>query len=91
MEPVRVKAYGLVPITRNAYLGIQAVGAVVLVVLYLAADYLPVPEPFRTYWRWFVLVIVALEVVETAVMLWKFHEAERAARAADRDARPPHP
>ena len=92
MEPVRVKAYGLVPITKSTYLAIQAVGAVVLALCYLGADLLPVPQAYRTYWRWFIVFIALAEVVETSVMLWKFRQAEHAAREQSRgdDPHPPH-
>jgi hypothetical protein len=90
MEPVRVKAYGLVPLTKRTYLTWQSVGAVVLAVLYLTAGGLPIPAEHQRYWRWFVLLVVVAEVVETSVMLWRYAVAERTA-AAGRSSRRPGP
>jgi hypothetical protein len=82
MEPVRVKIYGLVSVTKFTYLVVQAIGAVVLALLYLVSYALPVSIQYQSYWRWFIVIIVVLEMIETSVILWKFAQAERAQRAA---------
>jgi hypothetical protein len=83
-KPVRVKAYGLVPLTKATYLSMQAIGAVVLVGLYLFADALPAPAEYQQYWRVFIMIIAVLEVIEPTVMLWKFRAAEQKARENQR-------
>ena len=82
MEPVRVKAYGLVPMTKRTYLSWQSAGAVILLVLYWTADLVPFPPTLKSYWRPLILLTAVADVAETAVMLWRFSVAERRARAA---------
>jgi hypothetical protein len=81
-DPVKVKAYGLIPLTRTAYLSIQVVMAVAFVVVLLATRFLfAAPgHPLHFLYAHTLLVIVvllALEGVETVVMLAKFRSAER--------------
>ena len=81
-DPVKVKAYGLIPLTRTAYLSIQVVMAVAFVVVLLAARFLFAapshPLNFIHAHTWLVIAVaLALEGVETVVMLAKFRSAER--------------
>ncbi len=81
-DPVKVKAYGLIPLTRTAYLSLQVVMAVAFVVVMLVArSFFAAPgHPlhFIHAHTWLVMAIVlALEGVETVVMLTKFRSAER--------------
>ena len=81
-QPVRVKAYGLIPFTRSAYLTLQIVlGVVAVVILIAIRPIVAVPGHFfgfvNDYFVTIIIVVFALESVETAVMLKKFKKAER--------------
>ena len=85
--PVRIKVYGLIPLTRRGYLLCQAGGVVLLLVLlvlwalFIAPK--PMPPQLALPWRLVLentplifLVVVLLEGVETFVVLRRFRRAE---------------
>ena len=102
MEPVRIKVYGLLPLTRRRYLTMQAVGLVLLLALFvvwLGFAGVPADHPLRRIpvAAWLldrlplILVIVLLwEAVETAYVLRRFARAEAEQRTRP-PASPPNP
>ncbi len=92
LEPVRVKAYGLFPMTRSTYLILQVVLAVLmLAVLYSTRSIIAHPgNPFgfvNDYFYPFIVIILGAECIETVVMLSKFKKAEQAREPHHPDAR----
>ena len=92
MQPVRVKYYGLLSLTRQQYLTVQSVLLVLFLILLAAVLALPMPEGLRKaadtdpiarsvrwVWQnflWLGLAALALEVIETVLMLRKFARKE---------------
>jgi len=81
-QPVKVKAYGLIPFTRRAYLTLQILLAVAFVAMLFATR--PIfAKPGNSlgfvneYFVPIIMVILALEGIETVLMLTKFKKAER--------------
>ena len=100
MEPVRVKVYGLVSMTRRGYL-MQLAGAVTLVLVLLAFHYLRWPEvrpdatkvrgqfqryviAFFDHVHWIAAVIAVLLALEAWLVLRRFARKE-----AERVSKPP--
>ncbi len=85
-DAVRIKAYGLVEFTKSGYLKVQSVVLAVTLILILATAVWWRPTGiladnfFFANLAWFFVLILVLEVAETAVMLRKFRvkEARRA-------------
>jgi len=80
-QPVKIKAYGLIPMTRSFYLMLQIVLAVAAVVVLIGIrPVVAVPGHslgfINDYFVTIILVTLALEGIETAVMLSKFKKAE---------------
>jgi len=80
-QPVKVKAYGLIPMTRNFYLALQILLAVAAVVALVAIrPFLAVPGHalgfINDYFMTIIIVVLVLEGIETAVMLSRFRKAE---------------
>jgi hypothetical protein len=95
-RPVKVKAYGLIPLTRNGYLSLQIVLAVAFVALVIGLR--PVfaapghPWGFiNEYWLLIIVVVLALEALETVVMLGKFRKAEGERRKGQGEGGTPQP
>jgi hypothetical protein len=92
MPPVRVKYYGLLPVTRRQYLTLQAALVVLCLILLTIWLALPMPDAFRqaprtdvkarlikVFWEnflWIVLIALSLEAIETLIMLQKFARKE---------------
>ena len=95
MQPVRVKAYGLVYLTKRTYLVIQGFGLVFLLTLLVFCLVAPRPLAWEAvnpsvtwmmdYGPWIIGVVLVLEMIETTFMLLRFaeKEAEQNARAPD--------
>ena len=80
--PIRIKAYGLFPMTRRTYLTLQVVMVALLVPMLFAVRplFARPRSPFHFLDDYFVAILVvtlALEGIETLVMLAKFKKAER--------------
>jgi hypothetical protein len=99
MQPVRIKVYGLVSLTRRTYLLLQAVGVAVLSTLLAVglclprpaslADDAPVLAGLLDVLPWLVGLILLLEGIETYFVLRRFahQEALRQAKPPDKAAR----
>ena len=79
-EPVKVKAYGLIPLTRTAYLTLQVVMAVAaLVILFATRPSFAAPGHalgfVDDHFMLIIAVMLGLESLETVVMLMKFKKA----------------
>src|SRR5262249_56828200 len=95
VQPVRVKAYGLVYLTRPTYLIIQSIGLVLLLSFLAVCLLLPRPVPAEQHnagITWILdygpLVVVAvlfLEAIETTIILMRFAQKE----AEQRHCAPP--
>src|SRR5437868_6366072 len=96
MEPVRIKLYGLMPVTKRGYLIQLTLAACLLVGLLLVWTYLPARPaeqkgtlPPRSAWIWAVLDklpwlvagIAALYGIEAVIVLRRFALKEAAQRA----------
>src|SRR5438309_60143 len=97
MKPVRVKVYGLVPLTRRAYLTIQCVGLAVVVIAFTAGVGLARPRPPRVgelppvaaalvvlldLLPWLAGLFLLAGLLETWVVLKAFARKEAEQRAA---------
>lgn len=96
MEPVRIKLYGLVALTRRQYLRVQvlvfALTAVVMAAALVAVRVLPPPDPktmphaaVLVYYclsllRWVVPAVWGVEVLETFLVLRRFAREEARVR-----------
>jgi len=101
MEPARIKLYGLVSMTRRAYLVQLVIAAALLVVLFALWAYLPPPHPASpehplpflaeaAVWLvrrlpWFLLGLAGLYVIEAVIVLRRF--ARQEALQKDRKSR----
>ena len=89
-RPVKVKAYGLIPMTRGFYLTLQVVLAVACVAGMFAIRPV-VAAPGHTLgfindnFLLIIIIILGLECVETVMMLAKFKKAEEAQAPRARD------
>jgi uncharacterized membrane protein len=105
MKPIRVKAYGVLPLTKPVYLAIQGVGlivaaAVLVVLLLFPQDTQRFTDTQRFKDRvlataldnavWIVLAVAALEGVETYFMLRKFKRKEAEQRRNAPPQTPPN-
>lgn len=101
-EPVRVKVYGLIRMTRRAYLTCQAAGLVLLVAVLVAWALAPRPpegpggEVRKMVFNlapWAALIVLLAEAGETAFVLRAFAraDAERRARHVADSSRPQSP
>jgi TRAP-type mannitol/chloroaromatic compound transport system permease small subunit len=97
MQPVRVKYYGLLALTRRQYLFCQAVLLVLFLIVMVVMLALPMPDALREAARtdfkaglikflwdnflWIGLVVLVLEGIETVIMLQKFARQEAGQRA----------
>jgi membrane protein YdbS with pleckstrin-like domain len=78
MEPTKVKAYGILELTRRTYVTIQVVVFAILAVAIAGSLLLWVHvDPLFRWLMWVMVGIAALEVIETVVMLAKFRAKER--------------
>ncbi len=97
MQPVRVRVYGLVALTRRTYLVVQAVGLGVVVAAVAVGVALPRPmppegEPLPPFaaavaalveWLpWLAVLFLIAGVVETALVLREFARMEADQRSA---------
>ena len=86
--PVRIRLYGLFPMTRGAYLKLQALGFALLGAL-LAAWFAARSTPFAhsnaffPYAPYVIVITALLDAVEVVVVLRKFRERERQAATLD--------
>ncbi|MCS6851543.1 MAG: hypothetical protein NZ700_10305 [Gemmataceae bacterium] len=85
MKPVRVKVYGLVPITRRTYVTIQSLlfGVVTLLLAIVLMMPRPAPGPENDFWNrmfdflpWVIGAALVLEAIETLVVLRQFRKKE---------------
>lgn len=98
-EPVRVRIYGLVRVTRSTYLILQIVSVAMVTVLLALGMFLPRPAlaerqrlpsrvrllaEFLDRLPWLALLLLVLVGLETLVVLKKFARAEQQARDGDR-------
>jgi len=97
MPPIKVKVYGLLPMSKSGYLTVQAVGLVVLLALvfvlffYVRRPVIPRADQVSLTVRlsiwlvdvlpWLVLGVVPLEGLETWLVLKKFAREEAKQRA----------
>lgn len=86
-DPIKIRAYGLVPLTKTAYLRVQVVAFAVFLLALIASLVLPVPAGWQEYPLFeFMPLIVAglgvLEGIETLLMLRKFREKENERRTS---------
>jgi len=86
--PVKVKVYGLFPLTRNAYLALQVILAVVMIAIMvmLRPEIAKSGSTFQFIDEYFFLIIggiLALELIETVVMLSKYKKAEQEQKNSD--------
>src|SRR5438093_209112 len=97
MQKVRVKVYGLIPLTKRTYLVLQALGLGVIVAAFAAGVCLPRPKPARgevlppvavmavrllDWLPWLALLFLAAGAAETWLVLRKFARKEAEQRAA---------
>lgn len=91
-EPLRVKAYGLFPMTRGTYLILQVVLAVLMLVLLFSTRSI-IARPgnplgfVNDYFYPLIVVVLGAECIETVVMLSKFKKAEQEREPHHPDAR----
>ena len=84
-QPVTVKAYGLIPFTKNAYIITQAIVFGVGIPFAFILIYVVANTSFREFAPVFIILFaVALvgEAIETIIMMRKFRQKERTARAS---------
>jgi len=100
MKPVRVKVYGLIPLTRRTYLVLQCVGLAVVVAAFAVGVCLarPAPPPggelppfaaalvlLLDILPWLALLFLLAGLLETWFVLRKFARKEAEQRAASPD------
>lgn len=104
MEPVRIRLYGILRLTRRGYLRMLACGLVLLLALWAALVFTPLPRPtvepgltptgvilwlwVRDHFHWIVLAAVVAEALEAFVVLRRF-AAEEARQRAGASLPPP--
>ena len=79
MEPTKVKIWGIISLTRSAYVKTQVVVFLILAGAFVFALIWEVPTALRQNWLWNNLTlitagIVVLEILETYVTLRKFKD-----------------
>ena len=84
-QPVTVKAYGLIPFTKNTYIITQAIVFGVGIPFAFILAYVIAHTPFREFIPAIIILFaIALvgETIETILMMRKFRQKERTARAS---------
>lgn len=76
-EAVTVKSYGLVRLTKKTYVTIQAVGFLILALVFVATFFTDIDKYLFGNARVVVLVVAFLEILETYFMLRRFNRKER--------------
>lgn len=78
MSDIKVKAYGLVELTKKQYLIIQVIGFSILIACFATSIFVDFSnsEGLLRYMREGSLLILVLEIFETAYMFKKFKTAE---------------
>jgi len=74
MEPIKVKAYGLINFTKKQYVITQLIVFAILITLFIMSFFYDFDRFLFGYAKIFILVIAFLECIETYVMLKKFKE-----------------
>ena len=97
MPPIRVKVYGLLPLTKRAYLVVQGIGLAVVVAAIVVGVCLPRPVPppgeelppfvatqvaLLDFLPWLAVLFLIAGMVETCLVLGRFARKEAAQRAA---------
>lgn len=79
MEPVKVKAYGILELTKKQYLTIQAIGFSLMIVLFVGSFFITLKRfPVDTI-RLIIGGVVILEIAETYFMMRAFRRKEASA------------
>lgn len=92
MEPVRIKYWGLIPMTRQAYVIAQV--AVIIMLALLVVIGLLWPREHRPdvwilqHFHWIALIGVVAEVLELFVMLAKYSKKQREVDEAQSQTQP---
>jgi hypothetical protein len=99
MQPVRVKVYGLISLTKRTYLTIQIIGLVLVPTLLLVSLWLPRPQlppgrelsPQTQFFVWLLdivpwlcLLILIVEPIETLIVLRRFSQKQKEAEETAR-------
>lgn len=103
-EPVQIKLYGFITVTKRSYLTRLAVGLFFAVVLVVGRLWLPVPRAhhgwadvpvhlFLSYWllenlEWIILATLLLAAVEAIFVLRRFKREEALRRALLSETQP---
>ena len=81
MEPTKVKIWGIMSLTRSGYVRMQIIVFLILGGAFLFSLLWEVPTRLSGNWLWdnlalIVVVVVALEILETYLTLGKFRDEE---------------
>lgn len=78
MEPIKVRAYGVIDFTQKQYVITQSVVSVILIVLFIVSFFTDLNSlVFNFDFRIIIVIIAILEGIETFVMMKKFKEKSK--------------